>query len=559
MPINRQLKMISLVVLVIALVGSATIWQSLQAYLQAFEKSVVATKIATGVFEQRLFGEEYLQTQGERPKAQWLAKQASITLLLDTTSAQFSSADEQELITEISATLQDREAAFQSLVELFQTDPNNGDQKNRLSSQLSIKAQTTVSAATTLANINTEEVTASLQRVLLLFSTVASIFFVMLAASLWLIWRSASQLEHARSQDEAILNGIGDAVFAVDKARRIILFNPVAAELSTYDQAQAIGKPYQDVLNFSVEGKTERNDEFIRTALDGNKTAMANHTVIIRPDGTAIAVSDSAAPIKADDGTTVGAVVIFRDVTKERAVDRMKSEFISLASHQLKTPLTAINWTTELLQKDITNFTPKQKQRLQDIIDLNQHMNDLVNTLLNVSRIESGRLIVEPRLTNLNQLIQEVVTELESKVHEKQMQVKLVTTATLPLIKVDPKLMREVYVNLLSNAIKYTPANGNITITIAKQAETILLSIADTGYGIPQAEQKRVFQKFYRGENITQTGIDGTGLGLYLVKSIVETSGGSIWFESIEGKGTTFFVSLPLGGSQPHPGEVRIN
>lgn len=279
-----------------------------------------------------------------------------------------------------------------------------------------------------------------------------------------------------------------------------------------------------------------------------------------RKTGEAYVAEARVAPILNAQGNVQFFVGIERDITHAKEVDRMKTEFISLASHQLRTPLSAMKWFGEmLLAGDAGELTVEQKEYIGNIAQSNERMIALVNSLLNISRIESGRIIIDPQLTDFGRLLQDVVKEVQMKLDEKKMQLVVNIPDGLPNIMVDPKLLFEVYKNLLTNAIKYTPIAGTITVAISQKDQDIVSQVSDTGYGIPEREQDRVFARFYRGTNISKKETEGTGLGLYLVKAIVDSSGGKIWFESEEGKGTTFWFSIPMSGMVKKTGEVGIN
>ncbi len=268
-----------------------------------------------------------------------------------------------------------------------------------------------------------------------------------------------------------------------------------------------------------------------------------------RKDGSEYYSSATITPVLDDNEEIIYFIGIERDITAQKEVDKMKTEFISLASHQLRTPLSAMKWFLELLiGGDAGELNNEQKEFINNINESNERMIDLVESLLNVSRIESGKIVLDTQPTNLRELIDSLVPELKNKIDQNKQKLTISVDGEIPMVNADPKLIRNVFMNLLTNSIKYTPGGGQINIYLAKKDNEVVSRVSDTGYGIPESEQHRTFEKFYRGTNIIDRVTDGNGLGLYLVKSIIESSGGKIWFESKENEGTTFWFTLPVDG-----------
>jgi PAS domain S-box-containing protein len=363
-----------------------------------------------------------------------------------------------------------------------------------------------------------------------------------------------------QQKDEAILSSIGDAVFAVDRDGLITVFNPAAEAISGYARAEAIGRSHREVLHFVLEATGKPTSAFISRAISGHLTAMKNHTVLVRKDGSHVAVADSAAPIRNAQGNLMGAIVVFRDVSKEQALDKAKNEFVSLASHQLRTPLSAINWYTEmLLSGDAGKLNKEQTEYMREMYEGNQRMIDLVNSLLDVSRLDLGRLANAPSPVDMNELAHSLERELESSINGRGLTFEKVVDPKLATVSADVKLLRMAMQNLLSNAVKYTPEKGSVTLTMRAATQDELhqaklhgagpyffMSVADTGYGIPKEQQSKIFQKMFRADNVQKIGVEGTGLGLYIVREVAKKLGGTVWFESTEKVGTTFYFVIPF-------------
>jgi len=246
--------------------------------------------------------------------------------------------------------------------------------------------------------------------------------------------------------------------------------------------------------------------------------------------------------------------------TEEKEIDRAKNEFVALASHQLRTPLSIINWYADGLLSGTVGGTPEgRKKYLDGIYQANRRMIELVDALLNVSRIDLGTIAIKPEPIQLKSMAMNILGEFEPQVKSKRLIVSVDYDESLPVVNADHKFMRVIIENLVSNAVKYTPSDGKITVRFKKQDPNILISVEDTGFGIPSSQKEKVFTKLFRADNVRAKDTDGTGLGLYIVKSVVEQTGGKVWFESTENKGTTFYVTLPLKGMRARDGIKELS
>lgn len=366
------------------------------------------------------------------------------------------------------------------------------------------------------------------------------------------VLKRTKDLEQIRSRNEAILTSIGDGLVVVDKEGKISYINKSFEEMLGWKSQEIIGKSMVEVVpreDFNGIGVSFK-ERILTQVLAGEKFVadLTNPFYYIRKDMSRFPASSIVAPVVLNK-KIVGAVEVFRDITKEKGIDKAKTEFVSLASHQLRTPLSTVNWYSEmLLTGDVGEVTSEQKKYLEEIYKGNQRMVDLVNTLLDVSRIELGTFNGESQPTDIVSLVEGVVDEQKLEIAENGLKFSRFFAVAIPLIHADPKLLRMVIQNLLSNSIKYTPGGGEISISLSMDdKKNIFLKMSDTGYGIPKDQQDKIFTKLFRADNVIGKDTEGTGLGLYIAKSIVEEAGGKLWFESQENKGTTFYALLPIG------------
>lgn len=368
------------------------------------------------------------------------------------------------------------------------------------------------------------------------------------------------QLGQERARDKALLESLGEGIVVTDQNGNVELINKTAGQLVGWEPEEVVGKKWYNISPLVDDKGNVIPPERRATqrVLETGEPIFSSKYNYVRRDGTKFPVATTAAPVVIDN-KTVGVIAVFRDITIEKEVDLAKSEFVALASHQLRTPLSAIKWFTEmLLAGDAGPLNTEQTEYANNVAISNQRMIDLVSSLLNISRIESGRIIINPEPTDMGKLATDVVKQVQKKIDEKHQSLTLLVEPDLPAINIDQKLISQVYLNLLTNAIKYTPDGGKLAVGISRKDGDIISQVSDSGVGVPAADQKKIFDKFFRAGNAVKMETDGTGLGLYLAKSVVSSSGGKIWFESAEGKGTTFWFSLPVSGSQAREGEVRL-
>ncbi len=239
---------------------------------------------------------------------------------------------------------------------------------------------------------------------------------------------------------------------------------------------------------------------------------------------------------------------------------RNLEEFSSLATHELRAPVAAMKGYINLVSTDKkAKLTTDQEKYIAQLGHANDRLLTLINAMLDVSRIELGTLAIDPSPVNINEATGDVLEELAAKIKERKQKIAKNFDDTIAPIGLDPSLTHAIIINLLSNAVKYTGDGGTITVTTQKRDADVLLIVQDTGFGIPKSQQSHIFEKMFRADNARLQIPEGTGLGLYLVKSILDQTGGKIWFESTEGKGTSFFVTIPLTGMEKKEGTKGLS
>ncbi len=366
----------------------------------------------------------------------------------------------------------------------------------------------------------------------------------------------ANQLSEVASKSEIVINAIGDGVMAVDPKGIIQLINPAAQQILGWGKQDALMLSYKSILKLEDENAKELDEtkDPIQQVLNTNQQLRVKNLMAMTQSGKKISVSMVVTPI-GDVGS--GVIVVFSDRTNERAEERGQAEFISTASHEMRTPVASIEGYLGLA---LNPNTATIDARAQDFIlkaqGAAQHLGRLFQDLLDVSKTDDGRMANVPRIVDVAALTETIVEGLTQKATDKGLKLKFapVNDGQLKIMPVyyvnqDKDHIREILDNLVENAIKYTPT-GEVVVDIKSDDDKVTISIQDSGLGIPPEDLPHLFQKFYRVSNLDRQEIGGTGLGLYLVRKLAEDIQGRVWVESVYKEGSTFFLELPRVNTQ---------
>ncbi|MBP7822391.1 MAG: PAS domain S-box protein [Candidatus Moranbacteria bacterium] len=344
------------------------------------------------------------------------------------------------------------------------------------------------------------------------------------------------------------LRSIGEAVFATDKSGTIVFSNEAAANMVGMKPEEILGEESQGVFRFCISD-TDKSCDFLPfyEAIKFKKTLpFLSGSFLMGKDGKKIPISGTLSPI-IEVKHIAGAIVVFQDITNQYELERTKERFLSVAAHQLRTPLGSMRWSMELLEGgDFGKLPKKAKEAIGELRKNSNRMMLLINDLLSVSRINQSELKEEFSKESLLNITREVVRNLQAEAVKKSIRIEIIAPEDLPKILLVRKHIFESVENLVSNAIRYGKENGHIRIVISIENSSLLLLIADDGIGIPENAKKNIFSKFFRAENAIQYFTDGSGLGLSVVKFYVEESHGEISFESEENVGTTFKMKFSI-------------
>lgn len=395
-------------------------------------------------------------------------------------------------------------------------------------------------------------------------------------------WADASETSYVKElsgalseeqlKSQILLQSIGDGVIIVNLDGNIQFLNRAAARITGWEANDAWGLDYRLVLPLYDEEDqelTEQADPFV-AAFRTRQSDIRNDVILRAKSQGKKNLSISVSPVVNESGTVTGGIAVFRDISEDKRLERERNEFISTASHEMRTPIAALEGFLSLaLNPKVSQLDDSARQYVEKAYGETQHLGTLFRDLLSVSRLEEEGIASNPQPVEMNQIIQIAVEEQRFTADKKNLKLKFELSghaagekSIKPLYYVygDPDRLREVLANLIDNAIKFT-RQGEIKITLTGDNNFVTVGVHDTGAGIDPADQQHLFQKFYRIDNSATRTVGGTGLGLYISRTIIEASNGRIWVESRPGEGSHFYFSLPrlsyerateLGQGQPN-------
>ena len=363
-----------------------------------------------------------------------------------------------------------------------------------------------------------------------------------------------NRLSAVESKSDVVINAIDDGVLAISKDGNIELINPSAQQIIGWDQGDALGLNWKSVLKLvTSDGKdVEDLENPIAQSLSKNQPTHNDKLFLLTSSEKRILVSIVSSPVGTDGE---GIIVVFRDITKEKAEEREQAEFISTASHEMRTPVASIEGYLGLALNPATaHIDEKARDFITKAHESAQHLGRLFQDLLDISKVEDGRMKNSPKIINVNEFLKDIFDGLATKANEKQLNYifmpdiidegKEKSLQPIFYANIDPDHFREVVSNLIENAIKYTPS-GEVVVNVTGDDKQISISVKDSGIGIPAEDIPHLFQKFYRVDNSDTREIGGTGLGLYLSRRLAEAMSGNLRVESKYKEGSTFYLEIP--------------
>jgi two-component system phosphate regulon sensor histidine kinase PhoR len=349
-------------------------------------------------------------------------------------------------------------------------------------------------------------------------------------------------MEEKRRELEAILWSIGDGVIVIDSQCNLIMINPVACEIFETTASTAIGQPLSKVVG------DEALISLLEEALEGDDDSSLAKEIVLRPagNGREMAYEALASPLAGAGDGNRGAVVVLRNITKQKELELMKSNFVSIVSHELKTPLHSIKGFVDVILMGKTGeINEVQRDFLETTRDQAKHLQNMINDLLDSTQFESGRVNLSLEEISLAELIDEIITKLGPLADEMGITLCKNIAPGLSFIHADRTRLLQVLTNLVDNAIKFTPAGGRISLEAFDNGTQVQVRVSDTGIGIPPGEREKVFNRFYQIDSSATRAYRGTGLGLAICKYIIEAHRGRIWVESNDPQGSIFCFTVP--------------
>jgi len=353
-------------------------------------------------------------------------------------------------------------------------------------------------------------------------------------------WKKYKNVLVQKNQVEAIIRSVAEGVVVVDKDGKVIMMNPAAERLLGISHKEKIGKSLLENLK----------KEQLISLVKGSEDKEDREIDLISPqDETKKTIRASTAVIENENGQTIGMVSVLSDITKQKELEQMKADFLAKVTHELRTPLVAMDKSLSLLLDKSTGDVSEDQQELLSIAQRNlKRLNYLINDLLDLSRMEAGRIELKRSNIAVSNIIDEIIQSLDAWAKTKEIKITARIEENLPELNCDSQRIGQVLINLVGNAIKFTPQKGSIIIEakLSRDKKEIEISVEDNGVGIAKEELTKIFDKFYQAAERAPTDITGFGIGLAIAKEIVELHGGRIWAESEKGQGAKFTFTLPL-------------